>query len=421
MRLSLKTSLALGVSAGSAALIVAAGVVAINLNASISSAERRLEVLVSEIRDTADDKLTAALSAVKAQEITMAYIDAEKTTTILQDSAGELTADHLVKRSLNLGDGESLVFAISVASAYESVLHSALLTSVLAILAAILAALVARRVLSRDLESLRLLTDKATRIASGNAEQIGETQGSDEIVEMSKALSKMVSHLRSATTNVQTFLSDASHELRTPLTVIRGYLELLAKPKKLDAEAYDRAVDRASAASLRMQKLVDDLLLLAKLGEIPSVQKTEVVVADIYQSMVADLVAAQPKRKVVVTDRQSKPILASSEMLTVFFSNVFANLVKHTAKNVGVEISVSQSANELVVAIDDAGAGIDGVEDGKSITTFNRFDNDSDRRDLGSGLGFSIMQKVAQLHGGDMTLERSHLGGLRVVARFKAE
>ena len=140
MRLSLKTSLALGVSAGSAALIVAAGVVAINLNASISSAERRLEVLVSEIRDTADDKLTAALSAVKAQEITMAYIDAEKTTTILQDSAGELTADHLVKRSLNLGDGESLVFAISVASAYESVLHSALLTSVLAILAALLAA-----------------------------------------------------------------------------------------------------------------------------------------------------------------------------------------------------------------------------------------------------------------------------------------
>ena len=419
MKLRVKVAAVVSVTTAFAGSLVGAGVLLINLNSSTSNLADRLDGLVSSVGATHDDPVSFALNAVRSQDVTLVYRQSDGTLTVLQSSAGYINSPTVLRRWVNLGFGERLIFGVSQKPILQARDNAFWWAVSFAAAASVFAGLTAWLLMARDLKLITQLIEDAKSIARGDSVTITKAKGSRELGELSGALSEMVQQLQDSKNQMQTFLSDASHELRTPLTVIRGYLEILAKG--VDSEQASRAVDRAQNSAMRMQKLITDLLTLAELGELPEIKREPLRFSDIYGEMVEDLKNAQPKRKIILQDSQSTDFEASRELITQFFANAFANLRAHTAATVKLRISVVQTPVGVQLDFEDAGPGIPTLTEENSQTVFKRFDENRVGGSQSSGLGLSIMAKVIELHGGELRLLRSELGGLRVSAFLPAE
>lgn len=414
MRIRTKVTLATVGVATISSFAVGAAVLGISYNSGIRQIQNELASAIQFVESSNDDAVTSALLAVGGREFTLVFIESDGTNTMLQDTAGELTDDHVEKKILGLADGEKLVFAASSKSVFDSTINSLLLTMALSSLAAALGILISWFTLRTDLQSLRSLTYDAQRIAAGNLAELATLSGSSEIQKLSLALSQLIEQLQATNLQMQEFLGDASHELRTPLTVIRGYLEMLQASNEITSEQAERAIDRAHKEALRMQAIISDILLLAELGEERELAFAPMNFEEVVGPILSDLRAQNSERRVEVISNQSNPFIGSSELFERFFQNVFSNIRRYTPIDSEVKVHIIQSPVGLDLNIDDAGPGIGGLEAGTNITAFRRFDESRSREGGGSGLGISIMAKIVEKHGGEMRLSRSSLGGLRV-------
>ena len=414
MRIRTKVTLATVGVATISSFAVGAAVLGISYNSGIRQIQNELASAIQFVESSNDDAVTSALLAVGGREFTLVFIESDGTNTMLQDTAGELTDDHVEKKILGLADGEKLVFAASSKSVFDSTINSLLLTMALSSLAAALGILISWFTLRTDLQSLRSLTYDAQRIAAGNLAELATLSGSSEIQKLSLALSQLIEQLQATNLQMQEFLGDASHELRTPLTVIRGYLEMLQASNEITSEQAERAIDRAHKEALRMQAIISDILLLAELGEERELAFAPMNFEEVVGPILSDLRAQNSERRVEVISNQSNPFIGSSELFERFFQNVFSNIRRYTPIDSEVKVHIIQSPVGLDLNIDDAGPGIGGLEAGTNITAFRRFDESRSREGGGSGLGLSIMAKIVEKHGGEMRLSRSSLGGLRV-------
>src|ERR1035437_10471032 len=145
----------------------------------------------------------------------------------------------------------------------------------------------ARLFMRRDLRVIKQLISFATSVAHGDVDHsIPPAIGSSDIRELQTALARMVQSLQRTieteqriTKATQQFIGDASHELRTPLTVIKGYAELLSNTQVTDEQRL-RALDRVQREVGRMDVLVNDLLFLAEVNEVPVLEGTSVNLRD---------------------------------------------------------------------------------------------------------------------------------------------
>jgi signal transduction histidine kinase len=201
---------------------------------------------------------------------------------------------------------------------------------------------------------------------------------------------------------MQEFIGDASHELKTPLTVIRGYSELLMKENSYASRIHEE--------SLRMGRIIDDLLLIAALDEGKHSEAIDIDISPIIQKEVDDLGVLQSERNI---EAVLTPLVVHGErkVLDSLFSNIFTNIKVHTPANAPVRITVGDNQ----VIIEDGGPGL------KEIPTkpFERFDSSRSRETGGSGLGMSIIQKSIAHLGGKVSFSKSELGGLKVTLKFK--
>ncbi|MEY4714349.1 MAG: hypothetical protein RIQ37_679 [Actinomycetota bacterium] len=389
----------------------------INHQSGIALLEEQLDQIVAEVQSNETDPLSEALFLSSTLEISLGFVELDGTVTPLQESAGDLASPGLITKELDLGSEQKLIFAVSANRVNQASADAALPIVILSILAAVLAGTISILVMRRDLVLVQKLADEAKKIAEGSTSPLNVQGGSEELISLSKALNAMVDQLQGSNQKMQDFLSDASHELRTPLTVIRGYLELLQSPS-LDPEQVKKYSERSLSEALRMQSLIDDILLLAQLGEESEIDKELFDVSEIVSALVDDLKTLQPDRPVIFENSLSREFLGSQKLLSQFFSNAFANIRNHTLPNAKVLVSLSSDENEFVFDIHDAGQGIQGLEENQEFTAFKRFDKSRSRKSGGYGLGMSIMARIIQSHKGQMILTRSELGGLRVTARI---
>jgi len=420
MKLGTRVSLLVALATGFASVAVATGVLVINFNSALNTVDSRLASIVEQVRSSSEDPLSAALVAVESQEITLVLQADDGSQTVLQDGAGEIGAPETITKSISLGYGEKILFGISDASVFQTLRDSIFLTSLLVTAATLLALLLSRLLLSRDLRVIRKLIHNAEEIASGSESAIASQNGSAELNDLAAALETMVAKLQDSKSQLQAFLSDASHELRTPLTVIRGYLEMLSTSTDLNTDQARKAIARSQTSSLRMQKLINDLLLLAELGEKPSLDMKPTRLATLLRDPVEDLRFAQPDRHIEVIDQQQHELAVANDLFTQFFTNALANIRLYTPTDAAVRIKIAEEQGGLIIEIDDAGPGIADLSESTVRTQFSRFDSERSAGQDSSGLGLSIMAKIIELHGGQMQLSRSDLGGLRVSAHLPA-
>ena len=217
---------------------------------------------------------------------------------------------------------------------------------------------------------------------------------------------------------MQEFLGDASHELRTPLTVIKGYVEMLSKNQLKEDADKERAFSRVGNEIQRMESLVQDLLLLAELGESGARDIEKVDFSEILTAHGTDFITLNPTRKVTLEISQGVTIEASRDYLARFIQNALTNIVRHTEDADPVNISLTPRGKSVELIIEDGGKGLPESAYREDIRSLNRFDKSRSRENGGSGLGMSIMSAVIQKLGGRFSLRKSALGGLAIVVEL---
>ena len=217
---------------------------------------------------------------------------------------------------------------------------------------------------------------------------------------------------------MQEFLGDAAHELRTPLTVIKGYSELLAQKKLSTSEDEKRAFERLESEISRMDTLISDLLLLAEIGETATITRSVFDLGELLQNHIRDFKVISPAHPVTYECDEVIEFSGSQVHLQRLIQNALLNIDRHTPKDSPVSISLRSKGKEIHLLIEDGGPGLNESVYGEGIRSLQRFDRSRSRETGGSGLGMSIMNAVVAMHKGNFTLRKSSLGGLAIYIRL---
>lgn len=321
-------------------------------------------------------------------------------------------------RSINAGGSSLLVLVEPTASVRNNAINLGKSVGLFAFLAAFLGAVAVQVLTRRDLKTVEELIGFAEDVSENREHQNRvSTPKSSDVVTLKTSLDRMVAVLQDRLETVeqtnmrmQQFIGDASHELRTPLTTIRGYSELLEE--SIEGEAQVRAITRISQESRRMSSLIDDLLLLAELGEPTERNYQRMSLSQCVLERSGTFVLDNPLRGVSTEIDSQVWIQGQPKLIERLLDNAFSNIVRHTAATDDVGISLQSHETFAVLCIEDAGPGL--AQYGESTHRFRRFDNARSRETGGSGLGLSIMHDIVLAMLGTFSLGPSELGGLKI-------
>jgi signal transduction histidine kinase len=253
--------------------------------------------------------------------------------------------------------------------------------------------------LGRALRPVERLRSAAAQVArAGGPGSLPEPGTDDEIGALARTLNEMLDRLEVAAGRQRAFVADAAHELRTPLAALGATLDVAREHP--DAYARDELVADLAAETRRMQVLVDDLLLLARLGSRP-VPDAAVDLGAVARDAAALAAAGQdpdpgPDRRVVVEVTGGGTARGDAVALGRVVRNLVDNALRHAASTVRVEV-----ADGTVLVVDD-GPGIPAEDAERVFERFVRLDDARSRPGGGSGLGLAIAREVAREHGGDV-------------------
>ncbi|MGQ0825543.1 MAG: sensor histidine kinase [Actinomycetota bacterium] len=261
-------------------------------------------------------------------------------------------------------------------------------------------------------ESIRREVDAIS--ASQLHRRVPEPRGSDEIARLAATMNRMLDRLEASTARQRRFVSDASHELRSPVAVIRQYAEVaLAHPHSM---TMTELAENVLAEDLRVQNLVDDLLMLARADEaMLSLHARPVDIDDLVLAEATRLRDTTPLR-IDTADVSAGRVSGDEAALRRVLRNVGENAARHARD--AVAFGVEESNGHVVVTVDDDGPGVAPAERARVFERFVRLDDARGRLDGGSGLGLAIVTELITAHSGAVSLADSPLGGARVEIRL---
>jgi two-component system phosphate regulon sensor histidine kinase PhoR len=210
------------------------------------------------------------------------------------------------------------------------------------------------------------------------------------------------------------FVANVSHELRTPLTAIRGYVEALLDGSVPEPQVREflEIIDRQS---LRMERLVRDLLRLARLDagqELLTIDDCDL--ADVIDGVRHDLEAAFRRRAQqvrVVLDPDAGVVRADPGKFADAFRNLLENAGNYSPEGGVIEIGARRAGGEVRITIADRGPGIPEADLSRVFERFYRVDRSRTRDPGGTGLGLSIVRHLVELQGGRVVAVNREGGG----------
>ena len=239
-----------------------------------------------------------------------------------------------------------------------------------------------------------------------------DTNPNTEVGRLGLALNRMLDHIAAALSTrqasesrVRQFVADASHELRTPLAAIRGYTELAQRKRDEVPDDVAHAMGRVESEAIRMTRLVEDLLLLARLDSGRPLERQTVDLSRLCADAVSDAHAAGPEHRWNL-DLPPEPVYVTGDgaRLHQVLANLLANARTHTPAGSEVTVSLRTDADAVVLQVLDDGAGIPVELQSEVFERFARGDTSRSRKAGSTGLGLAIVSAVVRAHDGTMTL-----------------
>jgi len=333
---------------------------------------------------------------------------------------------------------DMLVVGVSLNLADRTIARKQITTAVLTAAALVVTAGLTGWVVGYTLRPLRRLAAVAAEVAAmpltDGDHRISvrvrpqDTDPDNEVGIVGHTLNRLLNNVDSALAHraesdlrMRQFITDASHELRTPLAAIQGYAELTRQDSSALPPTTEYALARIESEARRMTLLVDELLLLSRLGEGQDLQTEDVDLTDVVINAVNDAAVAAPTHH-WVKELPDGPVwvLGDNARLHQLVSNLLSNARLHTPPGVTVTTGVTCRRDgpeapyaELTVA--DDGPGIDGDLLPRLFERFVRADA-SRSNGSGIGLGLAIVSSIVKAHHGSVTAESA---GGRTVFRVR--
>jgi two-component system OmpR family sensor kinase len=296
--------------------------------------------------------------------------------------------------------------------------------------------LIGSAIITRTLRPLNRVAATARRVSELKLDQ-GEvalsvrvperdTDPRTEVGQVGASLNAMLGHVATALSarqasesRVRQFVADASHELRTPLASVRGYAELTRRTGDDLPDDVKYAMSRVESESMRMTRLVEDMLLLARLDSGRDVEHTPVDLTRVVLDAVSDAHVTGPDHKwlldvpVAVADdggeltEVAAPIVVpgDEQRLQQVLVNLLANARIHTPAGTKVTVSLVDAGDHAVLAVEDDGPGIPTELLPDVFDRFARGDGSRSRAAGSTGLGLAIVEAVVHAHGGNVTVD----------------
>ncbi|OPX06172.1 two-component sensor histidine kinase [Mycobacterium sp. AT1] len=326
------------------------------------------------------------------------------------------------------GAGELLVTGASLRPASEATSRETVIVGGLTALALLVTALSTLVIVRGALRPLGRVANTAAEVAALplNRDQyaisprvpLSDTDSRTEVGLVGDTLNRLLDHVERALTEVaasdrrmRQFITDASHELRTPLAAIQGYAELTRQDSAVLPETTEYSLARIESESARMNSLVSDLLLLARLDEGQDLESTDVDLADILVNAVNDAAVSAPSHEWVV-DVPDHPVWVRGDRAKLHqaVANILSNARIHTpgGTTVTAALATVDASAQATLTVTDDGPGIDAAMLPHLFERFVRADKSRSRQAGNSfGLGLAITSAIVEAHLGSIVAESS--------------
>lgn len=276
---------------------------------------------------------------------------------------------------------------------------------------------------------VREIIEKAAQLNPSNlSERLPEPSTEDEIRMLTVTLNGLFGRIERAFESHENFIADASHQLKTPLAILRGELDVFRAKPRSAAEA-DAFVESASQELEHLSRLVDDLLTLAKIDAgAGSLILRRVRLDEVLLETVARFEVLAKKKNISVrfdlddrTEGDSEDdflIEGDPDLLQSMFRNLVDNAIKYSPESSSVEVKLVNEAKRVVIQITDHG---EQIPPDVAERLFQRYERGNLRvgGESGTGLGLTIALRIAEMHGGNISISQEKPSSKAFVVTMK--
>ena len=262
------------------------------------------------------------------------------------------------------------------------------------------------------LSPVKAMTQRVGVISGGALqERVPVPETGDEIEELGRTMNAMLDRLEADDQRLREFVSDASHELRSPVAILRSEAEVALRiPDQTDTGEFAEGV---LTESLRLDRIVDDLLVLARGDEAGSRSASQAIDVD-------DIVLAEAGRRrrvpVDVRSVSAGRVQGTRDGCTRVLIHLLDNAARHAQSAVAVGLTTADGT--VMLWVDDDGPGIRAEDRSRIFERFTRLEAARTRDTGGAGLGLAVVADTVAAMGGRVDVEDSPLGGARFVVRW---
>jgi two-component system OmpR family sensor kinase len=277
------------------------------------------------------------------------------------------------------------------------------------------------------LRPLTAIERTADTIAAGEFEQ--RVPGEDkrtEVGRLARALNVMLgriqgafaerdateAELRDSEARLRRFVADASHELRTPVAAVSAYAELFERGAGTSVQDLQRVMDGIRGETVRMGRLVEDLLLLARLDEGRPLDLKPVELVALASEALQAARSVGPAWPLRLQADHPIEVTGDELRLRQVFDNLLANIRAHTPPGTPGIVRLKEVDGAVIIEVEDEGPGLSEQEAGRVFERFYRVDQSRNRITGGAGLGLSIVAAIVAAHGGEVKAEAGAKGAL---------
>jgi two-component system OmpR family sensor kinase len=356
-----------------------------------------------------------------------------ETSVAFNTPANEDEGPEFRVRVWQLAGGDQLILGDPLGGE-AATLHRLLAVDIVVTAAAILvAALLGWWLMRVGLRPLTAIERTADAIADGEFDQrVPGEDGRSEVGRLARALNVMLgriqgafaerdateAELRASDARLRRFVADASHELRTPVAAVSAYAELFERGAGSSAQDLRRVMEGIRGETARMGRLVEDLLLLARLDEGRPLELRPVELVGLASEALRTAQSVGPAWPLRLEADRPIEVTGDEPRLRQVFDNLLSNVRAHTPPGTAGTVRLKEEEDAVIIEVEDEGPGLSVREMERVFERFYRVDKSRVRTTGGSGLGLSIVAAIVAAHGGEVTAEAGAKGGALLRVRL---